>query len=196
MNVADRLALGGQGGQPALDHLLLALALGDLVGLGLRAAGKVADGGQDALILDERRIVGAQAAFQLLEPMPEDAGVAARGDREAAVEVVDEERPVVESQPELAGLEHLAVGVAQDREQHLVAAARAGATPARRCRSRRRSARRGRSPGRRSTRRCRWCRPPCGWARCRGSGPGRARAARRPRRRSPPSVPISGLSEP
>ena len=63
--IADRLALGGERGQPALDHFFLALAFRDFFGLGLRAARKVSHGRQDALKLDQTRIVGTQVAFEL-----------------------------------------------------------------------------------------------------------------------------------
>ena len=53
--------------------------------------------------------------------MPQDAVVAARGDRETAVAVMDKKRPVGKRQGELAGLEHVAIEVGQDGEKHLVA---------------------------------------------------------------------------
>ena len=124
-----RLALGGQRGQPSLDHLLLALALRDPLEVGLVVLGEVADGGQDALVFEERGVLGAEGPLQLVEAVREDIGVAARGHREAAVVVLDRERPVGEGQLELAGLEDVAVGVAQDREQDLVLELRAGRGP-------------------------------------------------------------------
>ena len=142
----------------------------------------------------QRRVVGAQGALQLVEPMAQDlrrscAGRPGSGGRSNGSKNAPSAKASGAGRPRgrrRRGRPGPGAGPCP--------AARAGARTARRCRSRRRSARPGRSPARRSTRRSRWCRRPCGWAPCRGSGPGRARAGRRPRPRSPPSVPISGLS--
>ena len=173
-------------GQPSLDHLLLATALGHLVGVGLGALGEVSDGGQDALVLVEIGGFRTQGTLQLFGPVPQDLDVTVRGDREPAVVILHGERAVGEGQPELAGLEDVSIRIAQDRQQDLVL----------QFRPRRRapgdvevgSVARGlgRPPARRSTRRFRWCRPPCDSGPCRGSGRGPARAGRRPWPRSPP----------
>ena len=108
------------------------------------------------------------------------AGIAARIEREAVlVSRRSAKLPASPSQASASSsaLEHVAVLLAEHRQQHLavelavdrmpvdVEVARHTATP---CRSR----------ARRSTRRCRRRRP-CGWARCRAAGPCRARAAPR-----------------
>ena len=56
-------ALGGKRRQPAFDHFFLTLAFGDFLGLGLRAAGKVPHGRQNALKFDEGGVVRLQVAF-------------------------------------------------------------------------------------------------------------------------------------
>ena len=61
-----------------------------------------------------------QGTLQFVRPMPQDFAVTVRGDREPAVVIMDGERSVSEGQPELAGLEDVAVGLAQDGEQDLV----------------------------------------------------------------------------
>ena len=72
----------GKGGQPALDHFFLTLAFHDFLGLGLRAAREVSHGRQNALKLDQRRIVRTQVAFQLVEAMAQDSLVGPRVPRE------------------------------------------------------------------------------------------------------------------
>ena len=62
----------------------------------------------------------ANAALELFKARPEDPAVAARGDRKSAVAVLHKKRPVVKRQRELAGLEHIAVQIGQDRQQDLV----------------------------------------------------------------------------
>ena len=52
--IADRLALGREGGQAALDYFLLALPLGHFDRISVGAIGEIAYRGQDALVFSQR----------------------------------------------------------------------------------------------------------------------------------------------
>src|SRR5262249_9673866 len=110
---------GAQGGEAALDDLLLAVALGDLVGGRVGAGGQVAQGRQDAAQLAQVLVPVPQVG-QGGEGVFEDGGVGAGGQGQAGRVSRKGEPPLLVGQPDLARLEHPAVLVLQEREEDLV----------------------------------------------------------------------------
>ncbi len=107
-----------QARQPVAGDLLLALSLGDPVGLGLGIHWQMAERGEDAAIL---RQIGGVVARRVEVAVPvEDLRYLARIDRQHVIEIVQREAPVGVGQAQLAALEHEPVLIAEDRQQHLV----------------------------------------------------------------------------
>ena len=84
----------------------------------------MADGRQNALILDERRGRGLEPPLQLLERLAQDHAVSAWGDGIAMVEVGNAEGTGVIVQTDLLGFEHLAVRLAEDGKENFLVQAR------------------------------------------------------------------------
>ena len=118
--LADLRRLLDEGGEPALDDLLLAQALRDPRGIGLRPAGQVVERGEDAAQLAQARVLGAEPVRDGVEAMREDLRIRVRAQRQARPGVAHEERALGQLDAELSRLEHAAVLVGQDGQQHLV----------------------------------------------------------------------------
>jgi len=127
--LADVGGLLGERHQPPLDDLLLAQPLLDPPGIGLGAPGQVLDRGQDATQLLEPRVLRAQTLDDRLEPVGQDLRVGPGGDRQARARVAQVEGAVHELERELLRLEHPAVLVGEDRQQHAVAQLALGRGP-------------------------------------------------------------------
>ena len=149
--------------------------------------------GEDALQLDEVGVLLARAA-----PPPAPArgrarpGTARGVQGKQVVEVAEGEGAALVLELQLAPLQHHAVLVAEDGQQHLVPQLRLHRVPVD---VEEVGVERGRPvlqhvlPQRVPCARC-----PCGWAPCRAPAPARCPGARRPARRSPTPPPSSGLT--
>ena len=82
--------------------------------------GQVLQCGNDAQQLDHVGIVLGQDGLQFLQTLLENELVALGKQREFVIEIVDEKRAFFKNEPQLLVFQHLAVLIAQDREQHLV----------------------------------------------------------------------------
>src|SRR5262249_12315628 len=111
---------GGQGGEAALDDLLLAVPFGDLVGGRVGARRQVAQRRQHAAQLVQVFVPLAQRPGQGGVRVFEDDGVGAGGHRQAVLVVPQGEGAGLVSQPDLAVLEHPPVLVFEQRQQDLV----------------------------------------------------------------------------
>ena len=111
--------VGRQPRETALDHFLLAVALGARLRRLRLASRQVPDGREDAQEL-ETVVALADLREQRVGVDLEDAVVGARRDRQHAAEVVRVERAVDVVQRDLLPLERRAVRVSENRQQHLV----------------------------------------------------------------------------
>ena len=100
--------------------LLVAPARGHPLGALLRVRRQRREPGDERLQRDDVGVLAAQRPGEGVDAVAEDARPRARRDRQHRVEVADEEAAVLEDELQLAAVEHGAVLVAQDRQQHLV----------------------------------------------------------------------------
>ena len=110
----------GQRRQPALEDLLLAPALDHFGALGLGARRQVLQAGHNALVFQHLLVLAAQGRDQLLQRDAQNIDIGARVDRQIGLPVAQKERAILVAQHQLAVLQHAAVLLAQDRQQHLV----------------------------------------------------------------------------
>src|SRR6266511_2063734 len=109
-----------EGGDPPLDHFLLAQALGQFVRVGLGAWRQVAERRQDALQLDHMLVRLAQHCDQGVELFLENWYTGARRHWQPARAVFDRKGAVVVHEPEFALFQHIAVLILEDRQQDFV----------------------------------------------------------------------------
>src|SRR5205823_8055490 len=114
---AHRRVRLGQRCQASLDDFLFALALGYFRGISLAAQRQVANGGENAVVLGQWFRGLAQKSAQGLTPLFQDESIALGCHRQAVLKVVDGKGPGGILQADLLGLQSLAVGLPQNREQ-------------------------------------------------------------------------------
>ena len=74
---------------------------------------------EERLQLEHRRMLGAEGPVELLHAMADDPRVRARRDGQERVVVADAKAAALALEPELSRVEHGAVLIAEDRQQHL-----------------------------------------------------------------------------
>ena len=109
---------GAEGRDAALDHFLLAPPLLLPRRILLVARWHVLEHEDDALQLVQRLAL-AQLLLQLLDAVAEDLAIGAGVHGKDVIVIADPEGPLVQLELDLAPLEDGAVGVAEDRHQHL-----------------------------------------------------------------------------
>ena len=102
-----------------LDDFLLAMALRLLFRVLFRGRRQVLQRGVDAQELQQGRGLGGKEPLQALQAVSENLQVALRFHGDLHPGTLDEEAPFPEQQAQLAVFQHLAVLVAEKREQHL-----------------------------------------------------------------------------
>jgi len=113
----------GQGGKAPLDDFFLALAFDDALRAGLRLGRQIAHRREDALVLQQVRRIRAKCRRQLIEVVAEDLAPGAGSNGQAVFVVMDGEDAGLVAQPDLTRFEDLAVGIAEQRQQHAIAQA-------------------------------------------------------------------------
>ena len=116
--IADRGRVGHQANQALARHFLLPLALDDSRGVPLGIGRQVLQRGEDTEVLAQCR-VPVESLLQPIDVHPEHTRRLTRIDRQVAVEIPQVQRPVLETQLQLAALEHPAVLITEERQQHL-----------------------------------------------------------------------------
>ena len=110
----------GQRREPSLHYFLLAVTLHSRLVVDRQPAGQVTDRRQDAEELDAGVALLADLSEQRVGVVRQDAIVRAWRDRKDLLEITGAEGAVRIFEANLLPLEHGAVGVAEDRQQHLV----------------------------------------------------------------------------
>src|SRR2546423_13151399 len=93
--------------EASLDYLLLSMALPHAPRVGARSCRQMFDRCQDALIFEERGRLGAEAAFQFLQALPQDLPIGIRSDGKTMLEVANGECTRAIFQPQLLRLKRL-----------------------------------------------------------------------------------------
>ena len=109
----------GEPGEPPARHFLLTVALGNRLPLGRPARRQVLQRRQDTEKLLESRRFRSQLPFEPLGLVAQHGDRGAGFDRQDVRAVRDREPAVGECEVELPSLEHHAVLIAQDRQEHL-----------------------------------------------------------------------------
>ena len=116
----DRLGSIEQRREPLAGHILLATSLVLRLDAGRRPWRQVLQRGQDAQQLAQVGVVFAEALAQRIEVVAQDHRRFAGIDGEGVPAVANRERAGIGVQREVAALEHAAVLIVEDRQQHLV----------------------------------------------------------------------------
>ncbi len=118
----DPAAALGERREPPLDDLFFARTRGDRFGVSRIPRREVARRGDDALQLVGvgAPVIGVLCREPLVELDAEDRRIGVRRDRQRFVVVLHRERAVAEHERELLTFEHLAVLIAEDRNEQLV----------------------------------------------------------------------------
>jgi hypothetical protein len=117
--LTHRRRLAHEPGEPGPRHFLLALALGDLVEVGLGVRRHLLQRRQDAQELVQVRILLAELVRERIDGPRVDARRLPGIDGQFVLEVAQHERAVRERQLQLAAFQHAAVLVAENRQQEL-----------------------------------------------------------------------------